>query len=104
MKLPPHLAEFFRALARPYPSRDWLIALIALFFLFLALAFYGVYLYFGVETGSLLGSTNANPASVIKVTKADIQNVVAAYNARIVNWNAHNISAPNVADPYAPAK
>ena len=98
-----HVGSFFRSFARPYPARDWFVALIAIFFIFLALAFYGVYVYFGIETGALFGS-GASGKPAITITTADLQNIVDAYNARAVNWSAHNIPAGTVTDPAVPVK
>ncbi|MDE2079157.1 MAG: hypothetical protein KGI73_02105 [Patescibacteria group bacterium] len=98
-----HLSSFLRSFLKPYPARDWFIALVAVFFIFLGFAFYGVYVYFGIETGALFAVTGGTKPA-ITITTADIQNVVDAYNVRVVNWNAGNIPVPDVTDPSVPAK
>ena len=98
-----HIGSFFRSFLRPYPARDWFVVLVVAFFMFLAFAFYGVYVYFGIETGALFASgPNIKPA--ITITVADLTDTVGAYQNRTANWSAHTVAVPNVTDPAVPVK
>ncbi len=99
MNLFSHIGSFFGSFTRPYPARDWFAALLTVFFFFLALAFYGVYAYFSIETGAFLKNADSGAPSAIKVSKNDIETVVGAYRARAAAWSAHTLPAPQVTDP-----
>jgi hypothetical protein len=94
-----HIGAFLRSFSRPFPARDWFVALIAAFFVFFAFCAYGVYLYVAIDSGAVFDAAGASNAQVIPVSKSDITDTVSVYRTRSAAWNAHALPAPAVADP-----
>ncbi len=92
------IKQLLASFAEPDPRRDWFVALIALVLLFLAFWAYAAFLFFSILSGTVFAG-GGRPAPHITVTRADIQNTLATYQTRQVNYAAHNLPAPPVVDP-----
>ncbi|MBI3573564.1 hypothetical protein HY090_00755 [Candidatus Kaiserbacteria bacterium] len=93
-----HIRTFFASLASPHPARDWFFGLVSIFIIFLTLASYALYLYSGLEPGSLFVARTAIQPLVVTLTRADINSTLDMYRTRALNYVAHNLPAPAVTE------
>jgi hypothetical protein len=94
-----HIGMFFRSFTRPFPARDWFVALVLAFFIFFAFSAYGVYLYVAIDSGAVFDNRNASSAEVIPVKTGDLNDVLSTYRTRSAAWTAHALPEPPVSDP-----
>jgi hypothetical protein len=90
-----NLLALFR---KPDPSRDWLLALAFAGIVFLAFLAYAAFLFISIQSGAIFSGVRV-PAPQIPVTRGDIQSILSTYQARQVDYAAHNLPAPPLADP-----
>lgn len=90
---------FFSTLGRPAPLRDWLYVLILLGVALLSFTLYASYIFFGIESGSIINPTSSVPPSAKALTRGEVQNVLEAYRVRKLNYDANNFSTPPLSDP-----
>lgn len=92
------IQSFLSSYSRPSPARDWFTALVVVAAIACLLLLYAIYLYIGLNAG-LFESPAPTSASVITISADDIRTLHDAYQARSVNFSAHNLPAPAVIDP-----
>lgn len=96
------LNAFIRSLGTPYPLRDWFtIVLSALFLGVLAIAVAG-YLFFGIQTGSLVGAETVAREMPSPVSRAEMKKSIDTYTERAVNYEAKNFPFEPLSDPFIP--
>jgi hypothetical protein len=93
------IRRFLVSLGRPYPSRDWFFALVIAAFALSSFTLFASYLFFGIESGSIITSPNAVPPVVKTLTRGDIQKTLDAYRIRKLNYDANNFPATPLSDP-----
>ena len=97
------LRTWLANLSRPYPARDWLIVL-SISGMLCALGFMlAAYLFFGVQTGTLIDSSSEVPRAPIPVTKEAITSVLDSYQVRAANFANKTFPAVDLLDPRARA-
>lgn len=87
------------SLTQPNPLRDWFIVLCLLVALLLTLIGVSVYFFVGIQSGGILGEPDTEIKRTQTVSRKTLEDVVNTYEARRVNYEAGNISAPDVRDP-----
>ena len=93
------ISRFFSSLKEPHPSRDWLFTLIFLATLLLSLTLFASYLFFGIESGSIVTPSTVATSSAPSVTRGEIEKVLESYRARKLNYNANNFLVIPLQDP-----
>lgn len=93
------IRHFFSSLGRPYPSRDWFLALILLAVALLSFTLFASYLFFGIESGAIINPAGTLPPAVKTLTRGDIQKTLDVYRARKLNYDANNFPAMPLSDP-----
>jgi hypothetical protein len=99
MKFSFSLNDLFRSLARPDPSRDWLIVLLLLTILFAGLVGYAAYLFIDIRWGDIAGEVNNAVQPKPAVTKAALDAVIQKYDARRSDFESHTFTMPKLPDP-----
>ena len=94
-----HIRRFFEAIGRPYPARDWFVALIFLAFALLLFTLFASYLFFGIESGSIINPPATSLPSAKALTRGDIQKTLEIYRARKLNYDANNFPSTPLTDP-----
>ena len=96
--------EWFKTLASPSPTRDWrLIVSVAGVLVLLGFGL-AAYLFWGVQSGSIIAAGAEAPRPPTQVSRALIKRVQDSYRARLANYTAKNFPAYNVIDPRAKTK
>lgn len=95
------VVKWLQGFNRPYPARDW--ALVAALTLIVALSGVGFagYLFWGVQTGTIIAAAQEVPRAPIPVSRAAIVEVLETYQARATNYAAKNFVGVNLIDPRA---
>lgn len=84
----PDMPQAFDRFFEPRPARDWLLTLAGVFVLFVALSAYAVNLFFSVSAAPQPAPAEATGPS-LSVTRADVESVLTAYQARQADYAAH---------------
>ena len=93
------ISRFFSSLKQAHPSRDWFLVLIFLATLLLSLTLFASYLFFGIESGSIVAPSHVATSSAPSVTRGEIGKVLESYRARKLNYNADNFLTIPLQDP-----
>ena len=92
------IKAFFASLAEPEPRRDWFFSLMGALILFLALLAYAAFVFFSIQSGTVFTDSVAS-VRPIPLTRGEVQDLLATYQARQVNYAARNLPAPPLVDP-----
>lgn len=57
------------------------------------------YLFFGVQSGSIIGDTSSDLPSAPRVLRSELADAVERYEDRRINFEAGSFSVPDVSDP-----
>lgn len=92
-------ANIARSITSPHPLRDWVVVL-TLAALGLATAVgVGVYYFFGIQSGTIIGDTSAEIAPAPRLSRAELESIAELYTTRRVNYEQNAIDVPSLADP-----
>ncbi len=93
------LFAFFISLRATHPARHWLLVLLFAGFLLLCEFAYAGYLFYGIRSGSIVGTADMSAISTTTVTGADIEKVLVLYRARKNDLDTKNFNLPPLSDP-----
>jgi len=93
------ISRGIRSFSSPHPLRDWFVVLGALILLFLVFLSIAVYYFFGVRSGSIVGTEETELPRAARISRDDLEKTVAVYEMRRTNYDAGNFNAPDVSDP-----
>jgi hypothetical protein len=93
------LTDFFTDLARPYPTRDWIIVAVCGLILFVSGAGVAAQLFWGTQTGSIVSASADVPRAPIPVSRDAIQFVIETYQVRATNYQNKAFPAVTLSDP-----
>ncbi len=86
-------------LLKPHPGRDWLIIFGIMLVVFIAVIAFAAYLFFGIRTGRIVGSSGADTLKQPTVTRGEIDAVLENFRMRQLNFNERNFPLPPLVDP-----
>lgn len=92
--------DWLKELVHPNPGRDWLIVLGLGLVTVLAGVGLAVYLFWGIQTGSIIGGTSAQLAPPVPISRATLKKVLDAYQLRAANYTGANFPVFNLTDPH----
>jgi hypothetical protein len=95
--------KWLSALVAPNPARQWLLILALSALVFVALFAWAGIVFYSVESGSAYLVATPPAGKTIRITHAEVQNVLDTYQARSINYSVGNIAVPKVTDPAPPA-
>lgn len=87
---PNNIKELLMSLGRPFPARDWTIAMSVVVLVFLILVAYASYLFIGLRWGNLTGVANSTPEKEEVVTRGELTSVLEIYRVRKANFESGN--------------
>jgi len=90
--------NLFASFREPDPSRDWLLSLAGAGTIFLVLFAYAAFVFVSIQSGAIFSGIHA-PVPQIPLTRGDLEDALATYQARQVNYAAHNLPTPPLVDP-----
>ncbi|HEY4473791.1 MAG TPA: hypothetical protein VI957_01345 [Candidatus Paceibacterota bacterium] len=91
--------KFFVSLLSAHPARDWLLILFfAAFLLVFELAYAG-YLFYGIQSGGIVGTADTAVEVAPSVTAKDLEKVLEVYRVRKTDFETRNFKLPPLSDP-----
>jgi len=99
MKYINQVLSFIRLLGRPFPLRDWYIAVGISFIVVAILILLATNFFFGIRSGSIITSLTDNGAPTPSVSRDALKNVLSAYEVRLTNYSEGNVRTPSASDP-----
>lgn len=94
------LNSFLRSLGTPYPLRDWFVIVVCASMCGIASVAIAGYLFFGIQTGSLVGAETVAKELPSPVSRAEMKKSVEIYTERAVNYEAKNFPFEQLSDPF----
>ena len=93
------IADFFKNLTRPYPTRDWALIAGLSFILFIGGAVIAGQLFWGTQTGSIVTASADVPRAPIPVSRDAIKKVIEIYQTRATQYQNKVFPAVTLSDP-----
>lgn len=91
--------EFFASLGTPHPLRDWILLLALAVVGLVMVVGIGVYYFFGIQSGTIIGDTTAQIAPAPRVSRVELEKMVELFTQRAVNFEADAVEVPELSDP-----
>ncbi len=91
--------EFFASLGTPHPLRDWILLLSFAVVGLVVVVGIGVYYFFGIQSGTIIGDTSAQISPAPRVSRVELEKMVETFTQRAVNFEAGAIEVPEFSDP-----
>ncbi|OGG44347.1 hypothetical protein A2841_01000 [Candidatus Kaiserbacteria bacterium RIFCSPHIGHO2_01_FULL_48_10] len=93
------IKTFFTSLLLARPARDWLLVLMVGTALLLCEIAYAGYLFYGIQSGGIVGAPDAAIEVTPTVTAADMEKVLVEYRDRKTDFDTRNFNLPPLSDP-----
>lgn len=99
MKFLDKTLDIARSLVQPHPLRDWYIVLALVTVVFISVVTTTTSLFLGIRSGSITTPPNTAVGVLPSISREKLEETVAEYELRQINYNAGNIRTPDVPDP-----
>lgn len=99
MKFLDKTLDIARSLVRPHPLRDWYIVLAFVTVVFISVVATTTGLFLGIRSGSITTPPNIAVGALPSISREKLEETVAEYELRQINYVAGNIRTPDVSDP-----
>jgi hypothetical protein len=96
--------DWIKKLGRPSATRDWRIVLAVASAVVVGGTALAVYLFFGVQSGSIIAAASGAPTPPNPVSRAALKQVLDKYRVRKANYDAKSFPAFPVVDPRSSTK
>ncbi len=93
------ILAFCQSFSSPHPLRDWLTLLVLLLTLLAILFATSLHYFFGINSGSIISAPDANIPQTARISRTELKEIVDAYAQRRVNFEAGEITIPDISDP-----
>lgn len=93
------IATTLRSFSSPHPLRDWLTVLVLAAVALVAFVGTSTYYFFGLRSGSLIGTQTVQVSRVPQVSRQELEDLVALFETRTLNFDSGNFPTPDVTDP-----
>lgn len=91
--------QLVRSFSSPHPLRDWFAVLVVAALALVAFVGTSTYYFFGLRSGSIIGTGVAEVTRVPRVSREELEAVVTLFETRTLNFDADNFRIPDVSDP-----